>query len=256
MAERRFSQDLPRPLVVAHRGASAERPENTLEAFEAAVRAGADAVEFDVRLTRDDHAVVHHDASVDRTTDGRGPIRDLTLAEVAALRVRAPSGEASGVPTLVETLTSLSGRVAVDIEIKNLPGEPDFDPDREAAVEATLRALDETGFIGPVLVSSFNPRSIAWSRRLAPEVPTGLLTIEHLPLTDALALAAGHPWVLPSAAAVLAGDEGWIDAAHTSGLLVGTWIVDDAETAVLLAARGIDAIATNDPVAIVTALGR
>ena len=257
MAERRFSHDVRLPLVVAHRGASTEKPENTLAAFEAAVGAGADAVEFDVRMSRDGHAVVMHDASVDRTTDAHGLVRDLTLRELKRCTTRS-SGRPGEIPTLAEALALLSGRAAVDVEIKNLPGDPDHDPDREPGVEATLRALDETSFVGAVLISSFSPRSIARALELDAGVPTGLLALEAMPADDAIALArdAGHEWVLPAAAAVLREGEPLVALAHGAGLRVGTWIVDDPGTAVRLASWGLDALATNDPRAIVPAVRR
>jgi glycerophosphoryl diester phosphodiesterase len=256
MAERGFSNDLPFPLVVAHRGTSAEEPENTLRAFESAVELGADAVEFDVRMTADGHAVVMHDPAVDRTTDGHGLVRELTLTELKRLRVRSSSGRQEEIPTLGETLSLLSGRVAVDVEIKNIPGEPDHDPDREDLVDATLRALDDGGFDGAVLISSFNPSSIAHARATSPEVPTGLLAVQAMPLADAMRLTVegGHGWLLPAAATLLAGGEGVVAAAHGAGLRLGTWIVDDPEVAARLSAWGLDAIATNDPRAIVPAV--
>ncbi len=256
MAERRFSQDLPSPLVVAHRGASHDQPENTLAAFEAAIVAGADAVEFDVRMSRDGHAMVMHDASVHRTTGREGLVRDLTLAELKQLRIGSSSSEPAEIPTLAETLALLSGRVAVDVEIKNLPGEPDHDPDREAAVEATLLALDGSAFVGAVLISSFNPRSVARSVELDPLVPTGLLALEAMPVDDAieLALRGGHPWVLPAATAVLVAGAPLVDRVHEAGLRLGTWIVDDPGDAVQLSSWGIDAVATNDPARIVPAV--
>src|SRR5438034_10654391 len=127
-------------------------------------------------MTTDGVAVVMHDADVDRTTDGSGMVRTLTLADVRRLRIALPGGGAAGVPTLEEALRALAGRAAADIEIKNVPGDPDFDQDREDAVEATIAALDATGFDGPLIVSSFNPSSIARCRDLAPGIPTGLLT--------------------------------------------------------------------------------
>src|SRR5689334_1368143 len=130
------------PMVVAHRGASSTEPENTLAAFEAAVRAGADVVEFDVRLTADGVPVVLHDASVDATTDGRGLVHTLSLAEVKRLDAGHGRATRAEVPTLAEALGLLSGRAAVDVEIKNLPGEAAFDSPAEAVVEATVRALD------------------------------------------------------------------------------------------------------------------
>jgi glycerophosphoryl diester phosphodiesterase len=232
-----------RPMVVAHRGASVEQPENTITAFEAAIDAGADAVEFDVRMTADGHAVVMHDPDVSRTTEGRGLVAAMTLEENRTL----------GVPTLDEVLRCLSGRAAVDIEIKNLPGEPDFTPDREPAVEATLAALDSVGFSGQVIVSSFNPASIAHSRALRPEVPTGLLTEYEVDAEEALmrATSQGHPWVLPFVLKVLEASDGFVDRVHAGGAILGVWIADDPDTARRLFELGADAVATNDPRAIV-----
>jgi glycerophosphoryl diester phosphodiesterase len=251
VVERSFSQE-GFPLVVAHRGASAERPENTLASFERAIETGADAVEFDVRITADGHAVVLHDPDVARTTDGAGLVSDLTLEEVRALRV---GGSDERVPTLEEALRRCSGRIAVDVEIKNLPGEPGFEPDRERAVDALFDALEAEAFEGPVLVSSFNPASIAHARREQPDVPTGLLTGFAVGAHDALAaaVAAGHPWVLPFVLQVREAGEGYAAQVHQAGLRLGTWIADDPADAVALMRAGVDAVATNDPATIVAA---
>lgn len=231
-------------MVVAHRGASVEQPENTIEAFEAAIDAGADAVEFDVRMTADGHAIVMHDPDVSRTTDGSGLVSRMRLEEIRKL----------GVPTVEEALRCLSGRAAADIEIKNLPGEPGFTPDREAAVEATLEALDVVGFSGQVIVSSFNPASIAHSRSLRPDVPSGLLTEYEVAAEEALARATshGHLWVLPFVSRVLDAGQGFADQVHDGDALLGVWIADDPGTARRLFVLGADAVATNDPRAIVT----
>jgi glycerophosphoryl diester phosphodiesterase len=236
-------------MVVAHRGASVEQPENTIEAFEAAIDAGADAVEFDVRMTADGHAVVMHDPDVSRTTDGIGLVAELTLADIRRLRIGVPGGGAAGVPTQQEALECLSGRAAADIEIKNLPGEPGFAPDREQAVEATLDALDSVGFPGQVIVSSFNPASIAHSRRLRPDLPTGLLTSYDVDANETLARARadGHPWILPFVSKVLEAGDGFADRVRAGGALLGVWIADDPETARRLFDLGADAVATNDP---------
>ena len=238
----------PKPLVVAHRGASLEHPENTIEAFEAAIDLGADAVEFDVRMTADGHAVVMHDPDVSRTTDGTGLVSEMSLEEIRKL----------GVPTVEEALRCLSGRAAADIEIKNLPGGPGFTPDREAAVEATLHALGAVGFPGQVIVSSFDPASVAHSRALRPDVPTGLLTEYEVDAEEALARATahGHPWVLPFVSQVLDAGESFADRAHDAGALLGVWIADDPDTARRLFELGVDAVATNDPRAIVSVRDR
>jgi glycerophosphoryl diester phosphodiesterase len=249
MSEWSFSQ-AGRPLVVAHRGASATHPENSLAAFEAAIAAGADAVEFDVRLTTDGVPVVMHDADVSRTTDGSGLVRDLHLAEIRRLSIAGSPG--AGVPTLEEVLVLCSARVGVDVEIKNVPGEPDFEGDRERAVEATLEAIAATGFSGAALVSSFNPLSLARCARLAPDLPRGLLTTPDVDAMSALTFvrSEGHGWVFPFVRAVLDAGEGFELEAAASGIRVGTWITDDPPTAVRLWRAGVEAVATNDPAAI------
>ena len=253
MSERPFSQ-VPVPLIVAHRGASAVEAENTLASFEAAVSSGAGAVEFDVRVTADGRAVVMHDPTVDRTTDGMGLVAQLSMRDVKRLRIATQRGLAE-VPTLHEALAALSGRVAVDIEIKNIPGELDFDPSRERAVELVHAALDDVAFVGPVIVSSFNPLSLAASRAAHPEVATGLLTEDGVEAAAALHFSAeqGHRWVLPFIDRVRAAGPSFAEAVHDTGLLLGTWITDDPDEARALLATGVDAVATNDPAAIVAA---
>src|SRR5581483_5764644 len=185
------------PVVIAHRGASASEPENTLAAFEAALAAGAPLVELDVRLSADGVPVVIHDADVARTTDGFGWVHELTLAELRALNA-GTAARPERIPTLDEVLRVVSGRGGVALEIKNVPGEPAYEHDRERIVEATLALLETADFDGPGLVLSFNPRSIAAVRRLAPAVPTGFLTTRALDPDEALALAleGGHAFVL------------------------------------------------------------
>jgi glycerophosphoryl diester phosphodiesterase len=232
------------PLVVAHRGASATSPENTLEAFDAAVACGAPAVEFDVRLSADGVPVVVHDADVARVAGVPGLVHELTVEELR--RLDAGGG---GIPTLREVLDLLSGRAGIDIEIKNIPGEPAFDSPREAALRACLHELEASAFSGPVLVSSFNWLTIERCRQLAPEVPTGFLTIAAMDPRSALhhVQEAGHRWVLPHVEALLEAGEGFVGEVHAAGLLAGTWVVDDEEHMARLFAMGVDAVATNDP---------
>lgn len=254
MTERRFSQEAER-LIVAHRGASGYEAENTIPSFELAIAAGADVVELDVRMTADEVAIVLHDPDVGRTTSGAGLARKLRLAEVKRLRIRRADGGETEVPTLEEALTCLSGRVGIDIEIKNIPGEPDFDGAREMAVDAALRALDAVGFVGPVLLSSFNPLSLAHARAVAPDVPTGLLTTDEVEARSAFGLARreGHGWVLPFVDTVLDAGPSFVDEVHAAGMRLGTWITDDPLAAVRLMRAGVDAVATNDPAAIAAA---
>jgi glycerophosphoryl diester phosphodiesterase len=195
-----------------------------------------------------------HDPGVDRTTDGAGLVRDLSLADIRALRITG-GDQGAVVPTLREALDLASGRAAVDLEIKNIPGEPDFKANEEQAVAAVHRALAEAAFVGDVIVSSFNPLSIAASRAIDPTVPTGLLTEYGVDAATALAFAAdeGHDWVLPFTHRVLEAGPAFPEAAHRAGLLLGTWITDDPVEAMQLFAAGVDAVATNDPRAMVAA---
>jgi glycerophosphoryl diester phosphodiesterase len=206
-------------------------------------------------VTADGHPVVIHDAALDRTTDAAGLVRDHTLAEVLRATIPDPRGRSLTVPTLHETLASLSGRAAVDVEIKNVPGDPDFDPDDDVAVALVHHALDDVAFVGDVIVSSFNPRSIAVSRALRPEVPTGLLANVDVDAAAALHFAGeqGHAWVLPFVDRVVEQGDGFAGAVHAAGLSLGTWIVDDPARARVLLAAGVDAVATNEPRAVVDA---
>jgi glycerophosphoryl diester phosphodiesterase len=237
------------PIVVAHRGASAAFPENTLEAFDGAVAVGADFVELDVRLTADGVPVIMHDLDVALTTDGEGFLHRLTLAEVRTLRATGHDGGSAAVPTLEEALELLSGRVGVNIEIKNLPGEPSFDSPKEAVVEAVVGLVDRMGFPGPLLLSSFNWLSIERVRDLDQSLPTGFLTIAAIDPSAALVYARsrGHTHVLPQAPALFAAGEAFVSQAHDQGLRVGTWTVDDPDAIERLFSWGVDAVASNDP---------
>jgi glycerophosphoryl diester phosphodiesterase len=238
-----------RPVVVAHRGASAQYPENTLESFQGAIDAGADAVELDVRMTADGVPVILHDLDVSNTTDGTGFVHELTLAEVKALDASNGRGPRVAVPTLAEALDLLSGRVGVNIEVKNLPGEPAFDSPREAAAEAVVRRLQDRPFVGQVLVCSFNWLSIERVREMDGRIATGFLTTAMMEPSAALTYvrANGHQFVLPQAPALFAAGREFVDAAHAAGIHVGTWTVDDAEAIAQLFEMGVDAVATNDP---------
>ena len=234
--------------MVAHRGASARVPENTRAAFEAAVADGADVVELDVRLTEDGIPVVLHDPDVSSTTDGTGFVHELTLADVKRLDASRGRGTRHDIPTLAEALEAIGG-VGVNLEIKNLPGEPAFDSPREATLAAAIDVVRQVGFDGPVLVSSFNWLTIERARELAPEVRTGFLTIAPIDPWAALVYvrSRGHDFVLPQSPALVDAGERFVRDARSEGIRVGTWVVDDADTLSTLYSWGVDAVATNDP---------
>ncbi|HEX2026164.1 MAG TPA: glycerophosphodiester phosphodiesterase family protein [Actinomycetota bacterium] len=237
-------------MIVAHRGASALEPENTLVAFDSALRAGADVVELDVRLTSDGIPVVLHDPDVAVTTDGTGFVHTMSLDEVKRLDASRGRGPRQEVPTLEEALDLIAahGRAA-NLEIKNLPGEPAFDSPDEGALLEALRVVEASGFDGPVLVSSFNWLTIERCRIEAPHIPTGFLSIGAIDAWASLVYARshGHAFVLPQTPAVLSAGRAFVEDAHGAGIRVGTWVADDEETLATLFSWGVDAVASNDP---------
>jgi glycerophosphoryl diester phosphodiesterase len=246
MAERRFSEFSP-PIVVGHRGNPRRYVENSLAGLVSAIEAGADAVELDVRLTADGVPVVMHDADVARTTDGRGLVHTLELEQVRRLRL---SGAAEPVPTLHEALRAVDAASGgIDIEIKNVPGDPAYEPDAERSLDATLAELASTRFSGPVVISSFNPSTIRRSRVLAPDLVTGLLVVDAVDPRHALEAAAvdGHGLLLPSVSSLGNAGRTIVEDAHARGVLVGAWNADDEGTVRWLLEWDVDAIATNDP---------
>jgi glycerophosphoryl diester phosphodiesterase len=241
------------PAVVAHRGASAILPENTLAAFDAAVEVGADFVELDVRFTADDELVVLHDSHIRVAGGRREPVHALTLEQIRQLDAVRGREDRTGTPTLREALAALSGHAGVDIEIKHLPGEPGYEHERERLAEHVVKLLDEMPFEGPVLVSSFNPAAIGRVRELSSGAATGFLCTASLDPWSALALAVegGHAFVLPEVEAVEAAGGGFVQACRAAGTRLGTWTVDEPARIARLFSLGVDAVATNDPQAAV-----
>jgi len=167
-----FLPSLPSPLIFAHRGASAEVPENTLAAFQRAADVGSPAIEFDVKLSADGQVVVIHDQTVDRTTDGHGRVRELTLAQLKVLDAGSWfEGPFRGerIPTLDEVFATFGRRLFMNVELTNY-GSP-FDllvP--EVALLVKKHKMGES-----VIFSSFFPNNLSTARRLLPDVPRGLL---------------------------------------------------------------------------------
>ena len=219
--------------VIAHRGASRVERGNTVAAFERAVELGSDGIELDVRRTADGLLVVHHDAVLG---DGR--------AIVETRRSELPFY----VPTLAEALDACAG-AWVNPEIKNDPGEPDFDPD-DAVVETLLAELERRG-AGRWLVSSFRLETIDRCRALAPHVPTAWLVVEVGPDTPAMLAERGHAAVHPWVDTVT---EDVIARCHAAGLAVNAWTCNDPARARELAGWGIDGICTDVPGVLLDAL--
>ena len=230
-----------RALVVAHRGASRYAPENTLAAFRLALEQGARAVECDVRRTRDEHLVVIHDATVDRTTDGFGLVSALPLDMLRGLDAgRWFRAEFAGerVPLLEEVLTLVGGRALIQVEIKN-------DPIPAAGIEAqVVDAVRGCGMESEVLVMSFDHQSIRIVRDLRPDIATGILYAARL--VDPVA-AARAAWANALCLDWQYLDRDVVAQARGAGLGICVWTVDDEEAFRRCQELGVDAVASNDP---------
>lgn len=168
---------LKKPIYIAHRGYKNRFPENTLAAFQGAVDAGAEMIELDVTLSKDRRLVVIHDNTVDRTTDGSGAVKALTLKELTRLDAGSwfdPKFENERLPTLAQVLETVQGRLMVNIEIKPEAFEPNGLPD---SVERQVMAVIlEYEMVEKVLVSSFHWPILDNFRSLSPTVALGLLS--------------------------------------------------------------------------------
>jgi glycerophosphoryl diester phosphodiesterase len=218
---------------VAHRGASADLPENTLPAFELAIAQRADVVECDVRASSDGALLILHDATVDRTTDGGGELRAMTAAQARAL----DAGGGERIPELAEVLALASGRVRVNVDLK----EADV-------VDAAVAAVRAAGSEGAVTYISFLPE--VWQRleEIAPDSP-------RVHLVDSAAGLASLAMGEAGSQGVAAGvgvpfdivTEGVVDRMHRHGHGVFAWTVDDEDEMRRLVACDVNGIVTNRP---------
>jgi glycerophosphoryl diester phosphodiesterase len=227
-----------RPLVIAHRGASGTRPENTLAAFRHAVALGADMIELDVQLTRDGEVIVIHDTSLDRTTDGRGPVQGRTLAELRELdagRWFDPAWAGERVPTLAQVLAEVP--LPVNVELK-----PAGDDGLEARALAVVAAA---GAMGRVVFSSFEEEALVRLRETSPDA-----TIAVLWESEILSLAQQRMERVAATALHLRKDAAtprMLARLRSSGVVVRVWTVNDQAEIDRLAAAGIGGFFTDYP---------
>jgi len=242
-----------KPEVIAHRGNSSERPENTLAAFESALDLGVPAIELDVQLTRDGRLVVLHDATLDRTTSGAGPVADRTLAEIRMLSAgyRELFGRdfaAERVPTLAEVLDLTRGRARVLVEIKGSAAGRGDDRLERSLVEV----VRDVAIAGDVALICFDAAALAACRAHAPELMRGLLTRE----ADARRLVSAARAL--ECAVVLPRKDVLSDelcsAARAAGLGLATWVVDQPEELETLARFDLAGVGSNRPAALLSYL--
>lgn len=217
-------------LIIAHRGASAYEPENTLRSVKRALELDADMVEVDVRASRDGHIVVIHDAVVDRTTDGKGYVKDMTLKELK--RLNAGLGE--HIPTLQEVTELLRGRKAqLVVEIKVLGIE-----------KKVLQILKENELDRQALITSFYHPILKRVKELEPNMRTGAIIVSRPIKAAQLALDANSNALFPKHIYI---DPQMVEEAHRHDLAVYPWTIDTLNEIEPLIKMGVDGIVTNKP---------
>jgi len=238
-----FRRALPEyPRLVAHRGDSKHAPENTLAAFQSAIAIGADRLEFDVQMTRDGALVVIHDETVDRTTNGTGAVKELTLAEIRAL----DAGNGQQVPTFEEVVAlAKESETGIMPEIKS----PHLYPGIEAKI---VRAIEAAGYVDKTFVQSFNPQSLVTIKALNPSIMRcrlhgpGQFNLSRqtdivCPMAEMVIL---YPWMLRQAQAAGQPVFVWF------GFIEHPWVMR------LLLAMGVDGLMVDDPQALAEILNR
>ncbi|MGI2327582.1 glycerophosphodiester phosphodiesterase [Planococcus sp. YIM B11945] len=254
-------------LVIAHRGASAEAPENTIAAYKLSEKMGADYIEIDLQMTKDGELVAMHDSSVDRTTDGSGKVAELTLAEIKQLdagswfyeafpKKENKAFEGVQVPTLQEVFKEFGSDANYYIETKK--GDNAFEMEREL-----IKLLSQYGLLdgsqnkGQVVIQSFHKESLKFIHKLNSDIP--LIKLEYdeeiadmskAELEDICEYAVGI------GASYTKIDKGYIKKARAEGLLVHLFTIDNANDVKKVKSLGATGIFTNDVQPIKEALER
>ena len=252
------AQDKPATLLAAHRGGALLWPENSLLAFRNAVALGADFIEFDVHLSRDGEVVVVHDPTLDRTTTGSGPVKDRTVAELKALRLKDRAGAVTEetVPTLDEVaavaakgLRRMLLEIKVDASRARYPG----------IEEKVLAILDRHGIAGSTVVMSFDAPTWRRVRELRPDVATCALYSARMLGRTTLAAeletlrSAGVRFIGVEHTAV---DAAAVTQARAAGIGIGAWTVNDAAGMKRQIDAGAAILITDRPDVAKTLLGR
>ena len=215
-------------LKIGHRGARAYEPENTLLSFKKALELNVNAIEFDIRKTKDNEIIVIHDDKVDRTTNGKGLVNELTLKEIKELSTE--KGEK--IPTLEEALDFLNNKVKILIELKELGFE-----------NKVLDIIYKKGLEKNVIIISFLEEALRKIRELNNEIEIGLLYVKHKnPIKTALELKANY--ILPF---YRFAHSNIIKKAHENGLKVIVWTINNKEEVLEYIKKGVDGIASDKP---------
>ncbi len=230
---------MSRPLVIAHRGASGELPENTLPAFERAIELSADMIETDLHLSRDGVIVIHHDAELARL-GGEGEIRDHTAAELALLNAAPGAAVAERIPTLLDVLDGFGDRMEFNLELKVGTREP-----YAGLEELVLRAVEARGLMPRMLFSSFEDGVLERLRARSPRARLAVLVAPERPGgIFERAARVGAEAINPQCFLV---DDELVASAHAAALAVYPYTANELPEMNRLLDCGVDGIITNYP---------
>lgn len=213
---------------IAHRGASAYEPENTVKSFEKAIELNADMIEFDVRETLDGHLVVMHDETVDRTTSGTGFVSMKTLNELKGL----DAGDGQEVPTVEEVLELGKDRTKFVLELK-----------QDGVEDKVISILNKHDLLDDVFIVSFKPKRLKMIKKIEPKVKMGLIILAAINPVN-LTKSCGADFIAPYHKFIT---KSLIESAKQSGLTTFTWTVDEYSKAKSLRDKGVRGIVTNKP---------
>lgn len=249
----------PRPLVVAHRGASGSAPENTLAAFARALADGAHALELDARLTSDRKVVVFHDATLSRTTGGKGRVSDSTAGSIRRLSAGRWFSEEFAderVPLLEEALELAGPNAGVNVELKYDSRREDPAPLVHRACGVIREFTRLSGNPASILVSSFHHRALALQRSAVPGVATGVLVYPPgVPATSGVrvALRIGATYLIYSGGNIR---RAFIEKARGAGIHTMEYTVNTTARLRRSVRYGVDGVITNDPSGIAEGMRR
>ena len=215
-------------IIMGHRGAAALEPENTLLSIGRAIEIGVNAVEIDVRLSKDKEIVAIHDSTVDRTTDGTGPVCSFTVDELKKL----DAGKGQRIPTLQEVIDFIGNKVELVIELKE-----------EGTVESVFELIKKSNIEDTVYVISFWHRFVKTIKEMDSHIKTGVLLV-GCPVDTCIATQTSADALVMNYAFI---DSKFVQTAHKENLKVFVWNIDKRNLLKPYADMGVDGIGTNDP---------
>jgi glycerophosphoryl diester phosphodiesterase len=233
------------PMLIAHRGASLKAPENSLAAFAIAQAQGADVLETDLHITRDGEIVLFHDHTLERMTDGKGPLFTQSLAELKQRRLRGPDGQLTDerIPTLIELLSATQGEMPLLLELKDWR----FVDRRHA--ERLVHTLTHYGVLAKCAIISFNQALVAAIRQVDPAIRVGTITLMNpIPKAEGMLLGPFWPllWINPF----------YVAWAHRMGRIVAPLDPTPEQRIARYLDMRVDAIMADDPASVLAAMQR